>query len=99
VKTLFPRSLTLLVFAVAFFLPAQTPKPAPYADRSGLLDINTATPEQLLALPGMGRAYAQRVIAGRPYSAKNQLLSRGILPEPAYEKIAGLIVARRIPRS
>jgi len=96
VKTLFPRSLTLLVFVVALFLPAQTPKPVPYADRSNLLDINSATTEQLLALPGMGRAYVQRIIAGRPYTAKNQLLTRGILPEPAYEKIAGLIVARRV---
>ncbi len=96
-KTLFLRSLTLLAFSAALILPAQTPKPAPYADRSALLDINTATPEQLLALPGMGRAYVQRIVAGRPYTAKNQLLKRGILPEPAYEKISGLIVAKRVP--
>ena len=60
-----------------------------------LLDINTATEAQLKALPGMGDAYAQRIIAGRPYTAKNQLLQRGILPQPAYEKIKPLIIAHR----
>jgi DNA uptake protein ComE-like DNA-binding protein len=61
-----------------------------------LLDVNTATAAQLKALPGMGDAYAQRVIAGRPYSAKNQLTTRGILPAAAYEKIKPLIVAHRV---
>lgn len=60
-----------------------------------LLDINTATPAQLKALPGMGDAYVQRVIAGRPYTAKNQLVTRGILPQPAYEQIKPLIIAHR----
>ena len=48
-----------------------------------LLDINTATAAKLKALPGMGDAYVQRVIAGRPYTAKNQLTTRGILPAEA----------------
>jgi competence protein ComEA len=65
------------------------------AESKDLLDINTATVEQLKALPGMGDAYAQRIIAGRPYTAKNQLTMRGILPQPAYEKIKPLIVAHR----
>jgi DNA uptake protein ComE-like DNA-binding protein len=60
-----------------------------------LLDINTATPAQLKALPGMGDAYVQRVIAGRPYTAKNQLTTRGILPAAAYEKIKEQIIAHR----
>jgi DNA uptake protein ComE-like DNA-binding protein len=60
-----------------------------------LLDINTATPAQLKALPGMGDAYVARVIAGRPYTAKNQLVQRGILPAEAYEKIKALIIAHR----
>lgn len=60
-----------------------------------LLDINTATPDQLKALPGMGAAYAERVIAGRPYTAKNQLATRGILPKDEYERIRELIVAHR----
>jgi len=60
-----------------------------------LLDINTATADQLSALPGMGAAYAQRVITGRPYTAKNQLATRGILPKDEYERIRELIVAHR----
>jgi DNA uptake protein ComE-like DNA-binding protein len=61
-----------------------------------LLDINTATPAQLKALPGMGDAYAQRVIAGRPYTAKNQLVQRGILPATEYAQIKPLIIAHRV---
>ena len=60
-----------------------------------LLDINTATADQLKALPGMGAAYAERVIAGRPYTAKNQLATRGILPKDEYERIREMIVAHR----
>jgi len=82
---------------------AQTAQPASppqtIADKIGaskeLLDINTATAAQLKALPGMGDAYAQRVIAGRPYTAKNQLTTRGILPAGEYEQIKPLIIAHR----
>jgi len=60
-----------------------------------LLDINTATAMQLKALPGMGDAYVQRIVAGRPYTAKNQLTTRGILPSSEYERIKPLIIAHR----
>jgi DNA uptake protein ComE-like DNA-binding protein len=60
-----------------------------------LLDINTATAAELKALPGMGDAYVARVIAGRPYTAKNQLTTRGILPAEAYAKIKDSIIAHR----
>jgi competence protein ComEA len=63
-----------------------------------LLDINTAASAELAALPGMGNAYAQRIIAGRPYTAKNQLLTRGILPQPTYVKIKPLIIAHRVKK-
>ena len=63
-----------------------------------LLDINTATPQQLKALPGFGDAYVRRVIAGRPYTAKNQLVTRGILPPSAYDKVSSRIVARHPAR-
>jgi DNA uptake protein ComE-like DNA-binding protein len=59
------------------------------------LDINTATAAQLRALPGMGDAYVARIIAGRPYTAKNQLVQRGVLPQPVYSGISDLIIAHR----
>jgi competence protein ComEA len=62
------------------------------------LDINTATPHQLNALPGFGPAYTRRVIAGRPYTAKNQLATRGVIPQGAYERISDLIVAHRVAK-
>jgi DNA uptake protein ComE-like DNA-binding protein len=71
---------------------------APASKPSALLDINTASPEQLNALPGMGAEYSRRIIAGRPYTAKNQLTQRGILPTAAYARIKDAIVARHRAR-
>ncbi|WP_263367595.1 ComEA family DNA-binding protein [Edaphobacter bradus] len=59
------------------------------------LDINTATPDQLKAFKGIGDVYAKRIIDGRPYTAKNQLVSRGILPQGVYDKIKDQIIASK----
>jgi competence protein ComEA len=75
---------------------AQTPKPS--AATSTLLDINTAPPDQLKALPGIGDAYAKRIIDGRPYTAKNQLATRGILPQKTYDGIKNMIIATHAPK-
>ena len=64
------------------------------ADQSKL-DINTATAAQLKALPGIGDAYAARIIAGRPYTLKTQLASRGILTKAVYSGISDQIIAHR----
>lgn len=63
-----------------------------------VLDLNLATAAELRALPGMGDVYVKRVIEGRPYSAKNQLITRGILPQAAYDRIRDRIVAHRPPK-
>lgn len=59
------------------------------------VDLNTATPDQLKALPGIGDAYAKRIVDGRPYTMKNQIVQRGIVPQGTYDKIKDNIVAHR----
>ena len=76
----------------------QLPAVARAQASTGLLDINTATAQQLKSLPGFGDAYVRRVIAGRPYKAKNQLVTRGVLPASAYARVASRIVAHRLAK-
>ena len=85
-------SLLLPTVAPAHSSAAAAPQAAAAASK---LDINTATADQLKALTGVGDAYAKRIIAGRPYTAKNQLVTKGILPQATYNKIASQIIAKQ----
>lgn len=86
--------LTVALAPVPQIARAQA-KPAVAAPQGNPLDINTATHDQLKALPGIGDAYADRIIKGRPYAAKNQLTQKGIIPSNTYAKIQSMIIARR----
>ena len=64
----------------------------------GQVDINTASAAQLQAIPGVGDTYAKRIIKNRPYSSKDQLVSKGVLPQGVYNKIKDRIVAHRMKK-
>lgn len=66
---------------------------------AGKLDINTATKEQLDALPGIGESYSQKIIDGRPYSAKNDLVRKKVIPQSTYDGIKDQIIAHRAAKS
>ncbi len=90
-------AVLLLSFVPAFAFQAkpafaQASKTA--AAAADKLDINTATLAQLKALPGVGDVYSQKIVAGRPYANKAQLVSKGIVPQKTYDGIKDAIIAK-----
>lgn len=92
--------ILIALCALTTFLPAQpaakkeaAKKEAPAA--AGVIDINTADEATLKSIPGIGDAYSKKIIAGRPYTRKDEIVAKAGIPQGVYDKIKDKIIAKQ----
>ena len=85
-----------LLFATSTIPSSALAAQAAAGKKAEKLDINTATEDQLKELPGVGDAYAKKIVAGRPYKAKDELWEKKIIPKATYAKIKDQIIAHQV---
>ena len=76
--------------------PTKNETKAP-STQAQLVDINTASADELQKLKGIGDVYAKKIIENRPYQGKDELVSKNVIPQATYAKIKGQIIARQSP--
>ncbi len=93
-KSTAPTTATTAKAAPSKAAPSKSKMEAPASD-AGKVDLNTATKEELMKVPGIAEATAAKIIAGRPFKAKNELVTKGIVNKAQYAKLAKYVVARQ----